>query len=50
MTTQGPHKYPPNTLICDAPAEPHDMAYYQKAAIPRLSNYEDEQVSLPEMT
>ena len=35
-------KYPSDALICEAPREPHDMAYYQKAAIPKFSNYEDE--------
>ena len=33
--------------ICEAPQEAHDMAYYQKAAIPTFSNYEDEQMNLP---
>ena len=34
--------------ICEAPKEAHDMAYYQKAAIPTFSNYEDEQVDFVE--
>ena len=45
--TQDPRQYPPDTLVCDAPTEPQDMAYYQKAAIPKFSNYEDEQVYFP---
>ena len=28
--------------ICKTPREPHDVAYYQRAAIPKFSNYEDE--------
>ena len=48
MAAQDTHAYPSDTLICDAPTEPHDLAYYQKAAIPKFSNYEDEPVNLPD--
>ena len=34
----------PKLEICEAPKEAHDMAYYQKAAIPTFTNYEDEQL------
>ena len=37
-----------NVEICEAPKEAHDMAYYQKAAIPIFSNYEDEQMERPQ--
>ena len=36
-----------NMEICEAPKEAHDMAYYQKAAIPIFSNYEDEAMVVP---